>query len=287
MTFDGPSSGGRTTTGIAFDDDGSGDPIVLLHAGVADRRMWVPQAQLLASTHRVIRPDARGFGESLPPSGPWSHHTDVLALLDELLIPSCHLVGASMGAGVAVEAALARPDAVASMVLAAPGGALRGDPPPELQPIWAAEVDALDRGDLDSAVEVNLRAWVDGPVRAPDVVDAEVRSAVGRMQREAFELPEWDMETAPEHELSPPASTRLGELRCPILVIVGEADHPSVIATAERIAEEARDARLAVWPASGHMLTLERPTAFAAAVLEFLDDVESSRVAAPVVEPRP
>jgi 3-oxoadipate enol-lactonase len=286
MTFEGPSSGGRTTTGIAFDDDGSGDPIVLLHAGVADRRMWAPQAQLLAATHRVIRPDARGFGESLPPSGPWSHHTDVLALLDELLIPSCHVVGASMGAGVAVEAALARPDAVASMVLAAPGGALRGDPPPELQPIWAAEVDALDRGDLDSAVEVNLRAWVDGPVRAPDVVDAEVRSAVGRMQREAFELPEWDMETAPEHELSPPASTRLGELRCPILVIVGEADHPSVIATAERIAAEARDARLAVWPASAHMLTLERPTAFAAAVLEFLDEVEASRVAAPVVEPR-
>ena len=286
MTLESPSSGGRTTTGIAFDDDGSGDPIVLLHGGVADRRMWAPQAPLLAATHRVIRPDARGFGESLPPSGPWSHHTDVLALLDELLIPSCHLVGASMGAGVAVEAALARPDAVASMVLAAPGGALLGDPPPELQPIWAAEVDALDRGDLDSAVEVNLRAWVDGPVRAPDVVDADVRSAVGRMQREAFELPEWDMETAPEHELSPPASTRLGELRCPILVIVGEADHPSVIATAERIAAEARDARLAVWPASAHMLTLERPTAFAAAVLEFLDEVESSRVAAPVVEPR-
>jgi len=287
MTFEGPSAGGRTTTGIAFDDEGSGDPIVLLHAGVADRRMWEPQAKLLAASHRVIRPDARGFGESLPPSGPWSHHTDVLALLDELLIPSCHLVGASMGAGVAVEAALARPDAVASMVLAAPGGALLGDPPPELQPIWAAEVDALDRGDLDGAVEVNLRAWVDGPVRGPDVVDGDVRSAVGRMQREAFELPEWDMEAAPEHELSPPASGRLGELRCPILVVVGEADQPSVIATAERIAAEARDARLAVWPASAHMLTLERPTAFAAAVLEFLDEVGASRRAtAAVVEPR-
>ncbi len=286
MTFDGPASGGRTTTGIAFDDEGSGDPIVLLHAGVADRRMWAPQLPLLAPTHRVIRPDARGFGESLPPAGPWSHHTDVLALLDELLIPSCHLVGASMGAGVAVEAALARPDAVASLVLAAPSGALLGEAPTELVPVWAAEVDALDRGDVAAAVEVNLRAWVDGPVRAPDVVDDEVRSAVGRMQREAFELPEWDMETAPEHELSPAASTRLGELRCPILVVVGEADQPSVIATAERIAAEAPDARLAVWPASGHMLTLERPTAFAAAVLEFLAEVEATRrtVRQPVVD---
>lgn len=276
-----PTPEGRTTTGIAFDDEGSGDPLVLLHAGVADRRMWLPQVPLLAASHRVIRPDARGFGESLPPSGPWSHHTDVLALLDELLIPSCHLIGASMGAGVAVEAALARPDAVASMVLAAPGGALLGEAPAELVPVWAAEVDALDRGDVESAVEVNLRAWVDGPVRAPDVVDGGVRSAVGRMQREAFELPDWDMETAPEHELSPAASSRLGELRCPILVIVGEADQPSVIATAERIAAEAPDARLAVWPASGHMLTLERPTAFAAAVLEFLDEVEASRRPAP------
>jgi 3-oxoadipate enol-lactonase len=269
------TTAGRISGGIAFDDEGSGEPVVLLHAGVADRRMWAPLVPALRGGHRVIRPDARGFGETLPPLGPWSHHTDLLALLDELLITRAHLVGASMGAGVAVEAALARPEAVASLVLAAPGGALFGDAPAELAPIWSAEVEALDRGDLDAAVEVNLRAWVDGPSRPPEAVDPEIRAFVGRMQREAFELPEWDSESAPEHELSPSAAGRLRELRCPILVIVGEADHPSVISTAERIAAEAPDARLVVWPGVAHMLTLEQPDVFADAVLAFLAEVEA------------
>ena len=266
-------AGGRTAGGIAFDDEGAGEPVVLVHSGVADRRMWDRLAPALAARHRVIRPDARGFGESLPPSGPWAHHTDLLALLDELLLGRAHLVGTSMGAGVAVEAALSRPDAVASLVLAAPGGALFAESPPELRPIWAAEVDALDRGDLDAAVEVNLRAWVDGPDRGPDAVDPDLRAFVGRMQREAFELPEWDAEAAPEHELSPPAAARLGELRCPVLVVVGEGDQPSVRETADRIASGVAGARLVVWPDVAHMLTMEREDAFADLVLEFLADV--------------
>jgi len=243
--------------------------------------MWDPQLDVLRSGHRVIRYDARGFGESLPPQGPWSQHTDLLGLLDELLIARTHLVGASMGAGIAVEAALARPGSIGSLVLAAPGGALLGDSPAELRPHWAAEVDALDRGDVDGAVEINLRAWVDGPERAADAVDPEVRSFVGRMQREAFELPEWDQETATEHELSPAAAVRLSELTCPVLVVVGEADQPSVRVTAERIASEAPNAWLVVWPGVAHMLTLERPEAFGALVVDFLADVEGSAGTSP------
>jgi pimeloyl-ACP methyl ester carboxylesterase len=182
-----------------------------------------------------------------------------------------------MGAGIAVEAALARPEAVASLVLVAPGGALFDGPPASFRPIWAAEVEALDRGDLDAAVEINLRAWVDGPARSPDVVDPEVRAFVGRMQREAFELPEWDPEQAPEHELAPPAAARLRELGCPIFVVVGDADDPAILAVAERIAAEAPRARLAVLPGVGHMLSLEQPGLFAELLSVFLDDVASGR----------
>ncbi len=267
--------GGRTAAGIAYDDEGSGPPLALVHAGVADRRMWASVAGDLAGRHRVIRHDVRGAGESLPPGGPWSHHTDLLALLDELLITRAHVVGASMGAGIAVEAALARPSAVASLVLVAPGGALFDGTPAAFRPIWAAEIDALDRGDLDGAVEVNLRAWVDGPSRSSGAVDPGIRAFVGRMQREAFELPEWDPEVAPEHELSPPASARFGELTCPVLVIVGDADDPAILAVAERIAAQAPRARIAVLPGAGHMLSLEQPEPFAELLTGFLAAVGS------------
>jgi pimeloyl-ACP methyl ester carboxylesterase len=278
--------GGRTAGGIAFDDEGSGPPLALVHAGVADRRMWAPVVAALADRHRVIRHDIRGVGESLPPTGPWSHHTDFLALLDELLITRAHVVGASLGAGIAVEAALARPGSVGSLVLVAPGGALLGDPPPSFRPIWAAEVDALDRGDLDGAVEINLRAWVDGPLRSPDAVDPELRAFIGTMQREAFEIPEWDTDQAPEHELAPPAARRIGELACPVLVVVGDADDPAIVAIAERVAAEAPRGRLVVLPGLGHMLSLEAPALFAEILGDFLQAVASARFDGhPVVVP--
>jgi pimeloyl-ACP methyl ester carboxylesterase len=263
--------GGRTRTGIAFDDEGSGPPIALVHAGVADRRMWAPLVADLAGRHRLIRHDVRGVGETLPPTGPWSHHTDVLDLLDELLVPRVHLVGASMGAGIATEAALARPGLAASLTLVAPGGALLDGAPESFRPIWAAEVEALDRGDLDAAVEINLRAWVDGN-RPPEAIDPGVRAFIGRMQREAFELPEWDADDAPEHELRPPAARRLHELNCPVLVVGGEADDRAILALGERIVAEAPNARLVVWPEVGHMLSLERPASFAELVASFVAD---------------
>src|SRR4030095_6599802 len=166
-----PAVIGRTQSGLAYEIAGRGDPIVLVHAGIADRRMWDPQWAAFAAAGRVLRYDARGYGESLPPSGPWSPHADLLELLDELGIGPAHVIGTSMGAGIAVEAALARPRAVASLLLPAPGGALLGDGGDSLRAVWHEEVEALDRGDIEAAVEVNLRAWVDGPSRSPDDVD--------------------------------------------------------------------------------------------------------------------
>ncbi len=261
---------GRTQGGLAYDIAGVGPPIVLVHAGIADRRMWDPQWPAFASVGRAVRYDARGYGETLPPAGPWSHHADLLALIDELGLGRVALVGTSMGAGIAVEAALARPRAVASLLLVAPGGALLGEGANSLRQVWHEEVEALDRGDVDGAVEVNLRAWVDGPTRGADAVNPEVRAFVGRMQRDAFELPEWDPETNPEHELSPAAADRLPEIRCPTFVLVGDLDQPATKDAATRIATEVEGARLEVWPDVAHVPTLERPADFERLALAFL-----------------
>ena len=117
---------------------------------------------------------------------------------------------------------------------------------------------------------MNLRAWVDGPSRAPDAVDPAVRSFVGQMQRDAFELPEWDQDLAPESELSPPAAARLAEIACPTLTIVGELDQPATFEAAARIEAEVAGARLEIWPDVAHVPSLERPVDFAVLALDFL-----------------
>lgn len=159
---------------------------------------------------------------------------------------------------------------MASLVLIASGGALLGEAPDLLQSVWRADGEALELGDLEAAVEVNLRAWVDGPARSREAVDPAVRAFVGVMQRRAFELPRWDGDVAPETELHPSAADRLQELRIPVLVLVGLADWPPVVEVAERIGREVAGARVVRWPGIGHLPSLERPTEFERLVREFL-----------------
>jgi 3-oxoadipate enol-lactonase len=163
-----------TSDGIAYDRAGPrGElPVVLIHAGVADRRMWNPVWPALTPERDVVRVDLRGFGDSaVRPAGPVSLASDVLGALAEIGVDRCHLVGASLGAGVAVEVALTRPQVVASLLLATPAGSLLAEVTPDLQAFFDAEGTALDRGDLDAAVEANLSWSVDGPRRSAGQAD--------------------------------------------------------------------------------------------------------------------
>jgi pimeloyl-ACP methyl ester carboxylesterase len=172
-----------------------------------------------------------------------------------------------LGAGTAVAFALDFPERTRSLVLVSPGGDLYApDPPDEMRSFWRDEERLLDAGDLDAAVELNLRTWVDGPHRRPEEVDPQVRAFVGEMQRDAFANPAFDAE---EIEIAP-LIDRLAELTMPVLVVVGDADQPSTIAIGRRIAAEVPDARLVSMPGVAHMLTLERPAEFERLVLDFL-----------------
>jgi 3-oxoadipate enol-lactonase len=252
-----------TSKSIAYDREGPrGDtPIVLIHAGVADRRMWEPVWPALSEERDVVRVDLRGFGDSAArPTDPVSQAGDLLEALSEIGVDRCHLVGASFGAGVAVEAALTRPAAVASLLLAAPAGSLL-EMTPGLRAFVDEEAAALEHGNLDAAVEVNLSSWVDGPHRRPDQVEPEMRALVARMQRRAFEVTcDWD--DVEESELEPPALDRLGEVPVPVLVLVGGLDHDAVHDAARRVVSGVAGARRVDWPEVGHLPSLERPADF-------------------------
>ena len=255
-----------TSTGIAYDRAGGGAdlPVVLLHAGVADRRMWDVLLPALAVGRDIVTMDLRGFGESARrPSGALCPVDDVVETLAELGIASCHMVGASFGAGVAVEVAVTRPQLAASLVLVAPGGSLITEITPDLRSFIEAEAAALAVGDLDGAVEANLTWWVDGPARAAGEVDPTVRELVRRMQRQAFEVTaEWD--GVEESEVDPPAIERLAEIRVPTLVLVGGLDLAAVDDAARRVVLGISGARRIDWPDVAHLPSMEHPEEFLA-----------------------
>lgn len=262
----------HSPSGIAYDRAGPRDdlPVVLIHAGVADRRMWNLQWSSLTAERDVVRLDLRGFGESTErPRGALSPRDDVIETLAALGIGRCHLVGASFGAGVAVEVTLTRPEQVGSLLLSAPGGSLIAEATPDLREFFEAERSALAGDDLDGAVEANLAWWVDGPRRDVGDVAPAVRGLVAQMQRRAFELTAgWgDVE---EEELHPSALERLAEIRVPTLVLVGALDLDAILDTARRVTDGLPNARRVDWADTAHLPSMERPDDFVALLRDWL-----------------
>ena len=134
---------------IAHEVTGSGPAVVLLHEGVADRRMWRHQVDALRDRWTVVAPDLRGFGETPHASGPFSHVEDVRELLDELAIPSAVVVGGSFGGRVALELAVRAPERITALALLG-AGLDEFERSGELDAFDAAEEAALEAGDLDA-----------------------------------------------------------------------------------------------------------------------------------------
>ncbi|MFL5803821.1 MAG: alpha/beta fold hydrolase [Roseiflexaceae bacterium] len=252
---------------VFYEVAGAGHPLLLLHAGVADSRMWDDQWALFAQHYRVIRCDLPGYGQSSIPDREFALHEIVAGLLGHLNVERAHVAGASWGGRVALDFALAHPEKVAKLVLVCPS--VGGEKPSAAVERFGEEEEALlERGDLAAATELNLRMWVDGPHRAPGQVDPSVRERVRVMQHHAFTIP--TPLGAELIHIDPPAIERLAEVRVPTLVVVGDLDIAEKLAMAERLAAEIPGACQVVIPGAAHMVTMERPEEFNRVILDFL-----------------
>ena len=234
--------------------------VLLLHAGIADRRMWAPQVDALeAAGHHVLAPDLPGFGDAAlePPT------VDYVTFAAGLLDGPAAVVGCSFGGRVALELAGSKPDLVEKLVLVAPGldstdwteNTLAG---------FAEEEALLERGDLAGAAEQQARMWL-----APDAAD-DVRELTRAMTVRSY-----DQQLPVDGEVrgvwpEPSAETRLGELDVATLLVVGDGDRPELLALAERLAGELPDARLETIAGAGHLPSLERPDELNRLLLDFL-----------------
>ena len=252
---------------LYYEMKGTGPPLLLVHAGVADCRMWDAQFEAFSEEYQVIRFDLRGFGRSNMPSCSFSNYEDIKALLDFLEIKTVYLIGISFGGRVALDFTLAYPDYVKALVLGAPS--VSGASPSErIRQFWEEEDAALEKGDLEGATELNLELWVDGPHREANQVSVEVRDRVREMQLAIFkkEVPD-DVE---EIDLDPPAIGWLGEVDIPVQVMVGELDLDEKLELADKLVKEIPDCSKVVISGVAHMLNMERPEEFNQSVFDFL-----------------
>ncbi len=229
------------------------------------RTGWDPQLVALSDGYRCVAWDQPGYGLSpAPPAGlTFALLADaVAALIEALGAAAAHVVGLSMGGQVALHTALRHPDRVRSLALldTSPAFGLNGTDPEQWKRL---RLDALDAGETPTTIaEPVLRS-----IMAPGVSAGAVAAAVSSMERISSTGLRAAIELLPSHDVR----RRLGELRVPTLVVVGEHDEETPLSYAQLIADGIPGATLEVIPGSGHIANLEAPEAVNAALRRHLD----------------
>jgi pimeloyl-ACP methyl ester carboxylesterase len=250
---------------------GAGAPLVLLHAGVCDRRSWREVGARLAAAGRdVVAYDRRGFGDVPPAGGPFRHVDDVLAVLDAVSPDApAWLVGSSMGGGVALDAALEAPERVAGLVLLAP--AVSGDPDLDEEAFDAATdglAGAIDTawtaGDLEECNRLEVWLWLDGPAGPEGRVGGPPRELALDMNRIVCAN---ESESEFDGASGLDAAARLHEVAIPVVVACGELDVALKIRDGAALADALANGTYRTLPGRAHLPYLEAPDEIAALIL--------------------
>ncbi|MFE0517811.1 alpha/beta fold hydrolase [Streptomyces sp. NPDC058954] len=258
-----PSSDGD----LAYLDTGSGDPVVLLHPGYVDHRVWRDQIPALAAEYRVIAPDTRGHGSSANATGPFRWADDLAALLRHLDAGPAVVVGVSMGGMIATDTVLEHPELVRAVVTC---GAATGDW--QYTDDWTRGIQAeyartLGAGDLEGWLDAFMRV-VPGAHRSADDVDPDI----GHRLRE-MALRTMTKHTPGEKDWLVPVTdswSRLPKIDVPVLAVNGSLEPVELLDAAQRLARAVPDGRAETIEGVGHYVNMEKPETFNRILLDFL-----------------
>ncbi len=256
-------------------DLGVGEAVMLLHAGVADRRSWDAVSVLLrAASWRTVAYDRRGFGNASAGPVTHSHTADMFEVLAASGIDRAVLVGNSQGGRIAVEAALAQPERVLALVLV--GTSISGAPgPDEVESLaisdLAEAIEAAEAaGDLDSVNELEAQLWLDGPTSQHGRVEPALRELFLEMNGIALRSAD-----VGESEWSDNSWDELEGIDVPTLVVVGDLDLPHIVRRSRMVAERIPGAALVRLPGRAHLPAFEDPAGFASAIVPFLSGLRT------------
>jgi 3-oxoadipate enol-lactonase len=238
----------------ADDTGGPGAPLVLLHPGIGDSRVWDLIVPRLAARYRVIRYDARGHGMSPPATAPYTLVEDLIMVLDHLEVARATFVGCSQGGATSIDLTLAQPERVSALVLVSPG--VSGYPMPD-NPELDAQFEALaEAADVEGIARVAGGMWTTG--EPDDTVLAQLRSAAKAwLANDEYEKP------------GPSAFDRLGSITAPAVLLIGDKDYPPLIECDEAIAARIPGCRKIDVPGGDHLLPLRVPELVVETIEEF------------------
>lgn len=251
---------------IAYDDTGTGPPLVLLHAFPFDREMWAPQRAALADVARVVTPDRPGFGAST--AGAAGYTIDGMAdglaeFLDAAgLKGPVVLGGLSMGGYVALAFARRHPGRLRGLILAD----TKADPDDDATKATRDKQIASVRSGADGPlVNQTLPKLLSERTKRDHPAVVERARAIGARQK-----PDAVVAALAALRDRPDANPGLAAVRVPTLVIVGEDDAVTPPSAGKAMADGIPGAKLVPIPGAGHLSNLESPEAFNAAVRAFL-----------------
>jgi 3-oxoadipate enol-lactonase len=250
---------------------GQGEPVLMLHAGIADSRMWNEEFSLLSAKFRIIRLDIPGYGESKLTGKSFVYHEIIKEVLDYFSIERAHIIAASFGATITIDFCLLHPDKCKKLILFSP--VLRGWKVSEMLATYEKRQERLlKERKYQEAAQYNYDTWI---VRGRDgkVLSDKRKDLWFSMQRKAWErqVPDYaqpvvEIENHLEH---------ISEIKQPLLIINGALDIPDFLTMGELLFQGAPYSKRVIIPNTAHLPNLEAPFYTTPLITLFLQEESS------------
>ncbi|MHA2225862.1 MAG: alpha/beta fold hydrolase [Candidatus Hodarchaeales archaeon] len=253
---------------LRFDTCGKGFPLIFIHAGVADRRMWDHQLSFFAENYQVIRYDLRGYGESQTDSVSFCSVEDLRTIFNEFKLQKAIIIGCSKGGEVALGFTLEYPELVERLVLV--GSGVVGYEPSD-KDYWKKVLDAIQRKDVHDIVQLTIDMWVVGPTRKSTSVKPEVLELAKEMLSTSYERPLFSLLSKEWfHDRTKNLFQHLTEIKAPTLILIGEHDNLDLLEIANRLHEGITNSKKILIQNTAHLPSMEEPHLFNQILQEFI-----------------
>jgi len=254
---------------INYEIAGEGPWLTMSHSLACNLHMWDPQMTVLPKKFKVLRYDTRGHGQSSAPAGEYTLDQladDVKGLLDALKIKQTHWAGLSMGGMIGQAFALKYPGVFQSMVLAD----TTSRRPPDAAKMWGERIQNAQQKGMDALVEGTLGRWFTEPYRNSH------KDVMARIGNDIRKTPVAGFVGCCQAISRVDYLDRLKEIKCPVLVMVGEHDHGTPPEAARAIHQNLKGSELKIIPSAAHLSNIEQAQVFNESMIGFLSRVARS-----------